>query len=317
MRGGVKVTRKAHNLKIGGQFVAAHPILRRKSMPEIIIICGPPGAGKSTLAKTYENHVHISQDDLGKENHWKVFNECLLIDKSNIVIDRMNFSKNQRGQYLIPAKNAGYKTKIIVLHENFDTCLERMKKRENHPTIKDEKTARKVLNFFYSKYERPTPDEADEIEFRYPDGDKKDCIVVDLDGTLCQIDHRLHFVRGEGKKNWKAFFEALKDDTPNFWCQSIITGVKDIYDIVLCSGRTDNYEQLTMNWLSNWGIDYNELFMRKRNDFRPDYIVKEVILDFEILTRYKPYFFIDDRSSVVKMWRSRGFTCLQCAKGDF
>lgn len=57
--------------------------------------------------------------------------------------------------------------------------------------------------------------------------------------------------------------------------------------------------------------------MRRSGDFRPDYIVKEVILDFEILTRYTPYIIIDDRDQVVKMWRRRGYTCLQCAPGDF
>ena len=57
--------------------------------------------------------------------------------------------------------------------------------------------------------------------------------------------------------------------------------------------------------------------MRQRDDFRPDNIVKEMILDFEILTRYTPYFMIDDRKQVVDMWRKRGYTCLACAEGDF
>lgn len=28
-------------------------------------------------------------------------------------------------------------------------------------------------------------------------------IIVDLDGTLANVDHRMHHVRGEGRKNWK------------------------------------------------------------------------------------------------------------------
>lgn len=284
---------------------------------ELILIIGPPGSGKSTLSHTLgSKYIRINQDELGKEGHLNAFNNALKAQHS-IIIDRMGLSKEQRNRYLEPAKKAGYKTKIIVLHESFDTCFERMKLRKEHPTIKDEKTASKVLNFFFSKYERPTLDEADEIEFKYPEIGNNSCIVVDLDGTLCQIDHRLHFVRGEGKKNWKGFFEGLKDDIPNDWCVSIINNLKDIRDIVLCSGRTDNYEQQTMNWLGKWGIEYHELFMRKRNDFRSDFIVKEVILDFEILTRYKPMFFIDDRKSVVDMWRKRGFVCLACAEGNF
>lgn len=282
---------------------------------ELILIVGPPGSGKSTLANKYQNGYYVvNQDRQGKDCFNTIFLP-LLINKSNIIIDRMNFSKEQRNRYLEPVKKAGYKTKIIVLHENYDTCLERMKLRKDHPTIKDDKTAVKVLNFFFSKYERPTPDEADEIEFRYPEGEKPLAVICDLDGTLCNIDHRLHFVRGEEKKNWKGFFEALKDDTVNEWCSDILTAIP--YQIILCSGRTDNYMGLTKDWLLENVILYNQLFMRNRQDFRPDTIVKELILDFEILTRYKPYFMIDDRQTVVDMWRKRGYTCLQCAKGDF
>jgi hypothetical protein len=46
-------------------------------------------------------------------------------------------------------------------------------------------------------------------------------------------------------------------------------------------------------------------------------LVKENILDFELLTRFNILFAIDDRQQVVDMWRRRGITALQCAKGDF
>lgn len=292
-------------------------------MSEIVILVGPPGSGKSTLSKTFSSKfVRISQDELGKKQHLVEFNAQLLVKNHNIVIDRMNFSKEQRARYLNPAKEAGYKTRIIILHENFDTCIERMMLRGDHPTINDDKTARKVLNFFFSKYERPTQDEADEIEFRYPEGEKPLAIVCDLDGTLCNIEHRLHFVRGEGRKDWRGFFKALTYDTVNQWCLDILRKFDNPIDIfgthiILCSGRTDSYKELTQDWLLHKFIPYDMLFMRNFQDFRPDNIVKEVILDFEILTRYKPYFFIDDRKQVVDMWRRRGYTCLACAEGNF
>jgi hypothetical protein len=89
------------------------------------------------------------------------------------------------------------------------------------------------------------------------------------------------------------------------------------YKIVLCSGRPDDHEKPTREWLSRSYPYYDDLFMRLRGDHRQDNIAKENILDFEILTRYTPYFMIDDRAQVVEMWRKRGFTCLQCAPGDF
>ena len=58
--------------------------------------------------------------------------------------------------------------------------------------------------------------------------------------------------------------------------------------------------------------------MRPRDDHRKDDIVKEIILDFEIKTRVNNILFaVDDRQSVVDLWRNRGITTLACAKGDF
>jgi tRNA uridine 5-carbamoylmethylation protein Kti12 len=286
-------------------------------MPELIIMIGPPGSGKTTLSRTFSSRfMRSNQDELGKEGHLIAFTNSLNAGH-NIIIDRMNFSKEQRERYLTPAKKRGYKTKIIVLHENFDTCLERMKLRENHPTIKDEKTARKVLNFFYSKYERPTPDEADEIEFRYPEGEKPLAVICDLDGTLCNIDHRLHFVHPEPgkKKDWRSFSESLVTDTPNQWCLDIINSIS--HQIVFASGRTDNYYEPTQFWINKYFLYGYDLFMRPRDDYRNDTIIKQIILDFEIKTRYTPYICIDDRPSVCRMWRANGITVLQCNDKEF
>lgn len=282
---------------------------------------GSPGSGKSTWAKSIEDtdksYTRISQDEMGKEMHWLRFENALKL-KRNIIVDRMGFSKEQRTKYLKPAKALGYETQIIVLHESFKTCYDRIEKRTDHETIKDIATGRKVLGFFFSKYEKPTLDEADVVQFRYPAGNKPNAIICDLDGTLCNVEHRRHFVRREGKKDWRSFFLGLKDDTLNTWCAQILSKFKDYTThIVLASGRSDEYEKLTREWLVNHSIEYDDLFMRSRNDSRQDYIVKEIILDFEILTRYTPVFFIDDRQQVIDLWRRRGYVALQCDIGNF
>jgi len=284
---------------------------------ELIILVGPPGSGKSTYAKEkYPSYFYINQDSQGKEEHLKLFKEALKENK-NIIVDRMNFNKDQRNRYLQPAKDLGYKSKIIVFHVPKQTCIDRCIDRQDHPTIKLEEDAYKAVNFFFKSYERVEDNEADEIERLGWLTYYNPIIVSDLDGTLCNLDHRLHFIKNE-KKDWKSFFNNLIHDTPNDWCLELLKGVRGHNRILFCSGRPDSYRKQTEEWLDeNIQSDYEYLFMRSRNDFRQDDIVKEIILEFEIKTRYTVLCWIDDRKQVVDKIRSHGITVLQCAPGDF
>jgi phosphoglycolate phosphatase-like HAD superfamily hydrolase len=38
-------------------------------------------------------------------------------------------------------------------------------------------------------------------------------VIFDLDGTLCDISHRLHFIEN-GNKDWDGFYAACPDDVP-------------------------------------------------------------------------------------------------------
>lgn len=319
---------------------------------KLTILVGPPGSGKSTLAKNLVdgNTVYVNQDSQGQKGHRDLFAEAIKSDK-DVIVDRMNFNIQQRKPYIDLAKSKGYTVKVIVKCESSATCLERMLKREGHETIKDEKSARSALQIFMTKYEPPTAKEGiDEIVRIYPDGPKIKCIVVDLDGTLCNIEHRRHFVLPPAntlvgpdgsmvqvlgkfdpveldqelpkfKKNWAGFFDGIANDTLNVWCLNIVNKFANTHEIVYCSGRSENHKKVTLDWIrTHTGMSEYEnfsIFMRHRSDSRQDYIVKEILLDFEILPRFSPEFMIDDRKQIVDMWRRRGFVCLHCDDGDF
>lgn len=38
-------------------------------------------------------------------------------------------------------------------------------------------------------------------------------VIFDLDGTLCDITHRLHFIEGDNK-DWDGFYKACPADIP-------------------------------------------------------------------------------------------------------
>lgn len=302
---------------------------------KLILLVGPPGSGKSTLAKEYVElgYTYINQDKQGK-GHLALFLTAVG-NREFIVVDRMGFSVEQRKRYLNPAKEAGYETEIIVLHQPYQVCLERIRARQDHETIKTEDHCRSALATFFGKYERVQDEEADKVTRIWPEGFKPSACIIDLDGTLCNVEHRLHHVRAEkGKRDWKSFFSNILGDSANEWCAEIVRSLSKqqkngpSHVIIYCSGRPDSYRKETIQWLEKNNLhDLNSslpengkemvLFMRPRNDSRDDSIVKEIILDFEILSRYTPFFAIDDRARVFEMWRKRGIVTLACAKGDF
>jgi predicted kinase len=142
-------------------------------------------------------------------------------------------------------------------------------------------------------------------------------ILCDLDGTLCEIGHRLHFVQ-DGARDWDAFFDAIPFDDLCDPIAEILTGFfeQGEHKILLVSGRPEKCRQMTIAWLEKHDVPYDELYMRPDNDSRPDHVVKAQILDGLMRDGYEPFLVIDDRQSVVDMWREKGLTCLQCAPSD-
>jgi FMN phosphatase YigB (HAD superfamily) len=145
---------------------------------------------------------------------------------------------------------------------------------------------------------------------------KPKAIICDLDGTLCDIRHRLHFINGK-KKDWKSFQRNCFGDGLNEWCKDILVAMKaQKCEIILFSGRMDFVRNETEEWLERNGIEYLTLKMRKSGDYREDYIVKKEMLN-DYQNRFNILFAIDDRQQVVDMWRENGIVCLQCQKGDY
>ncbi len=142
-------------------------------------------------------------------------------------------------------------------------------------------------------------------------------IIFDIDGTLADITHRRHYVATK-PKNWAAFEKAAHLDVPN---EPIVKLARILanagHTILLCSGRGEQQREATEIWLQQHNIPFDDLYMRPAGDYRPDDVVKGELLDRIIADGYNVELVFDDRSRVVKLWRSRGLTCCQVAEGDF
>jgi len=146
----------------------------------------------------------------------------------------------------------------------------------------------------------------------------KKAIIVDIDGTLADVAHRLHHLE-EKPQAWDSFHKELIHDKVNPWCVELIWALheKD-FSIVLLTGRDDQYRELTLNWLSENKIPYDKLYMRKMDDYRNDDEIKKDFYLNHIKKDYDILFAVEDRGSVVKMWRDElHLPCLQCDWGNF
>lgn len=146
---------------------------------------------------------------------------------------------------------------------------------------------------------------------------KQKAIIVDLDGTLCDVEHRVHHVQSE-TKNWKAFNELMVHDELNHWCFELMAAMTARgYKVLFVTGRGEAWRAPTEAWLHKHAVIYEHLFMRALIDYREDSDVKEDIYRNMIEQNYQVLFVIDDRKSVVERWRTLELICLQCAPGNF
>lgn len=143
-----------------------------------------------------------------------------------------------------------------------------------------------------------------------------------MDGTLVNIDHRLHHIQNK-PKNWKKFYENLELDEPipeMVWLARTISTAENYEDdyrnpiFLVCTGRKEKYRRETQLKLQEAFIYCNEVFMRPLNDFRPDYVVKAELAD-QIIEKYgKIDLWVDDKPEVCEAIRAKGIQVLQVLK---
>jgi FMN phosphatase YigB (HAD superfamily) len=129
-------------------------------------------------------------------------------------------------------------------------------------------------------------------------------IIVDIDGTIADVHHRLHHIEGRGRKNWKRFFEAMDRDTP---IANVIDRVRELAsdsEIVMLTGRPEQYRERTAAWLERYDVPFDRLLMRPDGDHRSDFVTKEELL--ATLPKGQVRLAIDDRAPVCEMYRRHG-----------
>ena len=142
--------------------------------------------------------------------------------------------------------------------------------------------------------------------------------IIDLDGTCSNAEPRKYLIDGSQKKDWDKFYDLCGEDKPFIDILRLVNLLhRDGFYIAYLTGRVERVRTQTVSWLFNHGFPEGSLQMRPDGDTRQDCIVKAEMADKCGLTPENTFLVLDDRDQVVKMWRERGFRCLQVANGNF
>jgi len=140
---------------------------------------------------------------------------------------------------------------------------------------------------------------------------KTRALIVDLDGTLAIFD---------GVRNGLDFSDVTKDKVNEVVKEVLIMYKR--YDkrrkILIISGRPNTKEvyQQTLFWLKKNQIPFDKLFLVDREGL-PDAENKKFFYQTKIKNKYYIDFILEDRNSVVKMWREIGLVCFQVAETNY
>lgn len=138
----------------------------------------------------------------------------------------------------------------------------------------------------------------------------KEAIIVDLEDTLSDTDHRKHLwpEQGSQEEAFNAWNEGLVDDPPTSLIP-IIQSLSKKYEIIICTAKPIKYRTIIYNWLKKeLGWEPAFVFMRSEAEMNlssPEYknntlshIIRE--LKFRVILA------IDDRKDVCNMNINRG-----------
>ena len=280
--------------------------------PKLLALRGLPGSGKTTYAKELVNKgwVRVNKDDLramlnnskfSKDNESYILalrDEIIissLVQGKNVVVDDTNLDP----KHLIAFESIAGEFLSDFEIRFFDVDVKECIRRN---ALREKPVPEKVIYTMYERYIKP-PQQV--IEY---DDNKEECIIVDIDGTLAHI--------ADGRSTYDAS-RAMNDSLDD--AVSVITAMfyNHGYKVIILTGRSAEHKQVTVDWLRENGVDYDEIYTRAENDTREDSIIKEELFRKHVEPRFNVKFVLDDRNRVVQKWRSLGLKCFQVAEGNF
>lgn len=200
----------------------------------------------------------------------------------NIIISDTNLNAGTRQGLIKKLEDLGYEVELKTFPITFEMAIKRDNLRANG--VGQEVIYRQFQNW---------NDYNGRITY-VPDESLPKAIIYDIDGTIAEMSNRGPFEWGKvGNDNPRSFvIDMLKNHS------------RQGYEIIICSGRSDECKYETEMWLNlHVGSHYFvDLHMRKSGDYRKDCVVKEEIFWTHLSHKYNIEAVVDDRDQMIRLW---------------
>jgi phosphoglycolate phosphatase-like HAD superfamily hydrolase len=132
--------------------------------------------------------------------------------------------------------------------------------------------------------------------------------IVDIDGVVADVRHRLHHLESR-PKNWDGFFADAGADPPHEEGVALVVKLAAEHDIVFLTGRPNRLRSVTQKWLDEQGLGGHGLVMRSHRDFRPAARAKVELLR-ELSEGREVAIVVDDDLVVLAAMKDAGYPTL-------
>lgn len=295
-------------------------------MKKLILTRGLPASGKTSWAeqKVRESNgefVNINRDDIRQmlfgcsdyskyrfsrekerlvtETQRTLFG-LAVANKKSVIVSDTNLNPGTIKDWKDTAKDWSYE---YTQKDFFDVSIDELIKRD---AGREKTVGSSVILGMYTKYYL---DIHGFTAAPKPRNDLSDAIIVDIDGTVADM---------KGKRS-PYEWDKVDLDTPHYDIIKLVETLAENNKVIFLSGRDGSCLNKSIEWLNkhtNLEGKY-DIFQRRINDTRADYIIKYELYNEYIRNKYNVTMVIDDRDQVVRLWRALGLRCIQVADGNF
>jgi hypothetical protein len=132
--------------------------------------------------------------------------------------------------------------------------------------------------------------------------------VVDIDGVLADVRHRLHHLAAR-PKDWHAFFRAAPEDPVLDEGRRVVDSLAEVYPVVYLSGRPEICREDTERWLAEHELPEGPVRLRPAWDRRPGRLYKVDALE-DLSADHTVAVLVDDDPLVCEAARAAGYDVL-------